>query len=64
MNAAELEKIHTEIARLMAQTSKINRETIWYPVVLAAGLIGTVAIVGAVWISKIIVPYIPCGLFS
>lgn len=52
MTAAELEKIHTEIARLMAQTSKISREAMWYPMMLAAGLIGTVAIVTSIFIQS------------
>ncbi|WP_434658272.1 hypothetical protein J3P96_19845 [Pseudomonas sp. R3-56] len=52
MNGAELEKVHVEIATLMAETKKLNaeagkmtRETFWYPVAVATGLIGTVATV-------------------
>jgi hypothetical protein len=52
MNGAELEKVHVEIAKLMAETKKLNaeagkmtRETFWYPVAVATGLIGTVATV-------------------
>ncbi|MGV8001608.1 hypothetical protein QPK14_05515 [Photorhabdus temperata subsp. temperata] len=43
MTTAELEKIHAEIAKLMAETTKINREAIWYPIVVASCLIGAVA---------------------
>lgn len=43
MTAAELEKIHAEIAKLMAETSKINKEAMWYPIVIASGLVGAVA---------------------
>lgn len=52
MTTAELEKIHTEIARLMAQTSKISRQKMWYPVVLAAGLIGAVGTVTSIIIKS------------
>lgn len=40
MKQAELEKIHAEIAKLIAETGKINRESRWYPVVVASGLLG------------------------
>ncbi|WP_157975329.1 hypothetical protein [Photorhabdus sp. CRCIA-P01] len=43
MTTAELEKIHAEIAKLIAETTKINRESMWYPIVVASGLIGAVA---------------------
>jgi cell division protein FtsB len=57
MTTAELEKIHSEIAKLMAETSKLNaetsklrteahkmsREALWYPLVMASGLVGAVA---------------------
>ncbi|MBJ9975538.1 hypothetical protein IAE35_07025 [Pseudomonas sp. S75] len=52
MPQAEAEKLHVEIAKLMAETRKLNaeagkfsRETFWYPVAIATGLIGTVATV-------------------
>lgn len=51
MTTAELKNIHTEIARLMAQTSRINRETMWYPVMVATALIGTVATVTTILIK-------------
>ena len=37
------EKIHAEIAKLIAETSKINRETSYYPLIV--GAIITLAIV-------------------
>ncbi|MCS3422226.1 hypothetical protein M2403_000806 [Rahnella sp. BIGb0603] len=40
---AELAKINVEIAKLIAETSKLNRESAWYPIVVASGLIGAVA---------------------
>ncbi|WP_214067530.1 hypothetical protein [Photorhabdus hainanensis] len=43
MTTSELEKIHAEIAKLMAETTKINREATWYPIVVASSLIGAVA---------------------
>ncbi|ENH0809548.1 hypothetical protein ABVZ06_004470 [Escherichia coli] len=51
MTTAEIEKIHTEITRLMAQTSEISRETMWYPVLVATGLIGAVATVTTILIN-------------
>ncbi|WP_459614341.1 hypothetical protein [Bordetella sp. 2513F-2] len=49
MEAAQLEKTHAEIAKLMAETSKINaearkltRETVWYPLLIATGLVGSI----------------------
>ncbi|MGL9736422.1 MAG: hypothetical protein ACR5LF_15155 [Symbiopectobacterium sp.] len=47
MTTPDLEKIHAEIAKFMAETEKekINRETMWYPIAVATGLIGAVATV-------------------
>ncbi|HGM7713163.1 hypothetical protein I5T97_17300 [Serratia marcescens] len=53
MTTVELEKFHTEIAKLMAETAKINRETMWYPVAIATGLIGAVATVTTIIIKFI-----------
>lgn len=39
----EQEKIAAEIAKLMAETAKLNKETFWYPLVMAVGLIGGIA---------------------
>ncbi|KJZ41897.1 hypothetical protein VC34_19205 [Pseudomonas fluorescens] len=54
MKQAELEKVHVEIVKLMAEQRKLNaeagkmtREIFWYPVAVATGLIGTVATVTA-----------------
>jgi len=38
MTQAELEKIHVEISKLIAETAKINAEARWYPFVAIAGL--------------------------
>lgn len=51
MTTAELEKIHAEIAKLMAETNKLNREAHWYPIVVASGLIGAVATITTVLIK-------------
>ena len=40
------EKIQAEIAKLIAETSKINNENRWYPAVVASG--ATLAIVAIV----------------
>ena len=53
MKRAEHEKIHPEIAKLMAETSKLNREAAWYPIVVASGLIGAVATVTAIIIKAL-----------
>ncbi|WP_460116988.1 hypothetical protein [Pseudomonas sp. S2_C03] len=49
---AELEKVHVEIVKLIAEQRKLNAEAgkmtcevFWYPVTVAIGLIGTVATV-------------------
>jgi hypothetical protein len=58
MKQAELEKVHVKIVQLMAEQRKLNaeagkmtRETFWYPVAVATGLIGTVATVTAVLVK-------------
>jgi hypothetical protein len=58
LQQAELEKVHVEIVKLMAEQRKLNaeagnmtRETFWYPVAVATGLIGTVAAVTVVLIK-------------
>jgi len=58
MKQAELEKVHVEIVKLIAEQRKLNaeagkmtRDTFWYPVAVAIGLIGTVATVTAVLIK-------------
>jgi hypothetical protein len=58
MEQAELEKVHVEIVKLMAEQRKLNaeagkmtRETFWYPVAVATGLIGMVATVTTVLVK-------------
>lgn len=58
MKQAELEKLHVEIVKLLAEQRKLNaeagkmtRETFWYPVAIGIGMIGTVATVTAVLIK-------------
>lgn len=58
MKQAGLEKVHVEIVKLMAEQRKLNaeagkmtRETFWYPVAVATGLIGTVATITTVLIK-------------
>ncbi|MNF68967.1 hypothetical protein D3C84_508380 [compost metagenome] len=58
MKQAELEKVHMEIVKRMAEQIKLNAEagkmtceTFWYPVAVATGLIGTVATVTAVLVK-------------
>nr|WP_314638386.1 hypothetical protein [uncultured Pseudomonas sp.] len=58
MKQAELEKLHVEIVKLMAEQRKLNaeagkmtRETFWYPVAVTTGLIGTVATITTVLIK-------------
>jgi hypothetical protein len=41
-NILEHSKIEAEIAKLMAETAKINKEATWYPIVVASGLIAAV----------------------
>ncbi|EKC2495572.1 hypothetical protein VQZ12_004535 [Salmonella enterica] len=53
MTTVEPEKIHAEIAKLMAETAKINRETMWYPIIVATGLVGTVATITTVLLKMI-----------
>lgn len=49
MNELNSNKIQAEIAKLMAETQKLNagagkmtRETFWYPVAVSTGMIGAV----------------------
>lgn len=47
-------KLEAEIAKLMAETAKLNKETFWYPVVVASGIIATVAAIVKIlfWIDS------------
>ncbi|HEK1684519.1 TPA: hypothetical protein SMR42_000829 [Pseudomonas putida] len=60
MPQAEAERIHAEIAKLMAETRKLNadsgkltRETFWYPVAIATGLVTAVAGITALIIKLV-----------
>lgn len=49
MTEIEARKIDAEIAKLitelMAETAKLNKETFWYPMTLATGLVIAVGVV-------------------
>ncbi|WP_376715435.1 hypothetical protein [Pantoea agglomerans] len=52
MNELNSNRINMDIAKLMAETQKLNaeagklnRETFWYPVAVSTGMIGAVATV-------------------
>lgn len=45
VTTAGLEKIHSEIIKLMAKTTEINPKTMWFQVAVASGLIGIMATV-------------------
>ncbi len=44
-------KVEAEIAKLMAETMKINAEACWYPWVVASTLVGSVAAITAIIIK-------------
>lgn len=45
LDQAALEKIHAEITKMMAETAKLNRETMLYPVVVTASVMLGIAAV-------------------
>jgi hypothetical protein len=49
-NMLDIAKIETEIVKMMAETSKINREARWYPLFAAAALIGAGAALAKLFI--------------
>jgi cell division protein FtsB len=58
MSSTELEKIRTETAKLKAEIQKLKaeagkmtRETFWYPLAIASGLVAAVATVTALVIK-------------
>ncbi|EDR7342118.1 hypothetical protein QE95_003850 [Salmonella enterica subsp. salamae] len=53
MTEAQLAKVNAEIAKLIAETGKLNRESTWYPIVVASGLIGAVATITTVLLKLI-----------
>jgi len=45
---AQTSKLNAEVSKISAETSKINAESRWYPVAMAAGIMGAAgAFVGA-----------------
>lgn len=47
MRDAQLsEKIDAEIAKLIAETAKLNKETRWYDIVVIAGVVGALLATG------------------
>lgn len=42
-NTLQDDKIRAEIAKLMAETAKLNKETFWHPIMIAAGFIAAIA---------------------
>ncbi|PRC91211.1 hypothetical protein [Solimicrobium silvestre] len=45
MYAVEIEQIHTDISKMMAETAKLNSEASWYPIIVAVGIMGGTAAV-------------------
>lgn len=43
MQQAQLAKVRAEIRKLSAESDRLIMETRWYPLILAAGLIGGIA---------------------
>ncbi|WP_437609804.1 hypothetical protein [Erwinia sp. V71] len=43
MDKAIREKINAEIYKLLSESGKITKETFWYPVVVASGMIAAIA---------------------
>jgi hypothetical protein len=46
MTDENAKKVDAEIAKLIAETAKLNKETFWYPMALATGLVIAVGAVG------------------
>lgn len=42
-DALKMQKVEAEIAKLMAETMKIQKESFWYPIAISGGLIAAVA---------------------
>lgn len=49
----DIVKAEAEIAKMMAETAKLNREGRWYPVQLAAIIIGSAAALGTAIVTAI-----------
>lgn len=39
MTDLEMRKLEVDIAKVMSETAKLNKETFWYPMALATGLV-------------------------
>ncbi|MFV2028649.1 hypothetical protein [Neisseria sp. S1] len=48
MKQAELRKVDAGIAKLLAESAKLNAETRWYPILIVTGMF---AAIGAVWVA-------------
>lgn len=46
-------KLTSESSKLKAESHKLTRETFWYPVAVASGLVGTVAAVTTVLVKML-----------
>jgi hypothetical protein len=51
MKQAELRRVDAEIAKLIAESAKINQEARWYPLVVATALVSAVAAATAILIK-------------
>lgn len=51
---AEISHILADIRKKEAETSKISKETFWYPVLIATGLVGAIATLTAAITSLVI----------
>ncbi|QND86368.1 Uncharacterized protein ChrSV_4142 [Chromobacterium vaccinii] len=54
MTQAELEEIHARIAKLMAETAKLNKETFWHPVAIATGILVAATALAATLIKLVV----------
>ena len=50
MDQAQLAKVNAEIAKLMAETAKINRESLFYPIIVTSTLTLAVVAVAKVFL--------------
>ncbi|WP_198345357.1 hypothetical protein [Neisseria weixii] len=51
MKQKELHKIDAEIAKLIAESAKLNAETRWYPILVVTGMFAAIGTVMAVVIK-------------
>lgn len=45
MTEIEMKRVDAEISKLIAETAKINKETIWYPMVVMGGIFAGMALI-------------------